>query len=152
VTGYAEVTPMTRPHHFFNLAHRLRATAMEGGRAHDSIHRGFQSDRVGRDLDPDYPVGIRRPALPEEAGGTLALGTVSIRASSRESRIAAALYFAWFIMAVVRAIYILVVFLQSGGLQPFRFVAWRMNTTPPFNSEGANRRILKCAESLRALR
>jgi hypothetical protein len=46
---------------------------MEGGRAHDAIHRGFQSDRVGRDLDPDYPVGIRRPALPEEAGGTLAL-------------------------------------------------------------------------------
>jgi hypothetical protein len=39
------------------------------------------------------------------------------------ARIAAALYFAWFIMAVVRAIYILVVFLQSGCLQPFRFVA-----------------------------
>src|SRR6476646_170311 len=56
-----------------NLAHRLRATAMEGGRAHVAIHRGFQSDRVGRNLDPDYPVGIRRPALPEEAGGTLAL-------------------------------------------------------------------------------
>jgi hypothetical protein len=74
-----------------NLAHRLRATAMEGGRAHDAIHRGFQSDRVGRDLDPDYPVGIRRPALPEEAGGTLALGTVSIGASPRDARIAAAL-------------------------------------------------------------
>jgi len=53
----------------------------------------------------------------------LALGTVSIVASSRESRIAAALYFAWLITAVVRAIYIPVVFLQSGGLQPFRFVA-----------------------------
>ena len=75
-----------------NLAHRLRATAMEGGRAHDAIHRGFQSDRVGRDLDPDYPVGIRRPALPEEAGGTLALSTVSIGASPRDARIAAALY------------------------------------------------------------
>src|ERR1700738_5289113 len=60
-----------------NLAHRLRATAMEGGRAHDAIHRGFQSDRVGRDLDPDYPVGIRLPELPEDAGGTLALGTVT---------------------------------------------------------------------------
>src|SRR6266849_664861 len=69
-----------------NLAHRLRATAMEGGRAHDSIHRGFQSDRVGRDLDPDYPVGIRRPALPEEAGGTLALSIVSIR-HLRETRV-----------------------------------------------------------------
>jgi len=41
----------------------------------------------------------------------------------RDSRIAAALYFAWFIMAVVRAIYILVVFLQLGCLQPFQFVA-----------------------------
>ena len=68
-------------------------------------------------------MGIRLPALPEEAGGTLALGTVSIGASSRDSRIAAALYFAWFIMAVVRAIYIPVVFLQSGCLQHFRFVA-----------------------------
>jgi hypothetical protein len=106
-----------------NLAHRLRATAMEGGRAHDAIHRGFQSDRVGRDLDPDYPVEICRPALPEEAGGTLALSTVCIGASPRDARIAAALYLAWFIMAVVRAIYILVVFLQSGCLQPFRFVA-----------------------------
>jgi hypothetical protein len=47
---------------------------MEGGRAHDAIHRGFQSDRFGRDLDPDYPMGIRLPALPEETGGTLALG------------------------------------------------------------------------------
>ena len=54
-----------------NLAHRLRPTAIEGGRPHDAIHRGFQSDRVGRDLDPDYPVGIRLPALPEEAGGTV---------------------------------------------------------------------------------
>jgi hypothetical protein len=27
-----------------NLAHRLGATAMEGGRAHDAIHRGFQSE------------------------------------------------------------------------------------------------------------
>src|SRR6478752_2174981 len=76
-----------------NLAHRLRATAMEGGRAHDAIHRGFQSNRVGRDLDPDYPVGIRLPALPEEPGGALELGTVSIAHSSRDARIAAALYF-----------------------------------------------------------
>src|SRR5580704_16639579 len=66
-----------------NLAHRLRATAMAGGRAHAAIHRGFQSDRVGRDLDPDYPVGIRLPALPEEAGGTLALGTMRIGASPK---------------------------------------------------------------------
>src|SRR5215467_5666875 len=61
-----------------SLAHRLRATAMEGGHAYDAIHRGFQSDRGGRDLDPDYPVGIRLPALPEEVRGTLALGTVSM--------------------------------------------------------------------------
>ena len=67
-------------------------TAMESGRAHDAIHRGFQSDRVGRDVDPDYAVGIRRPALPKEAGGTLALSTVSIGASPRDARIAAALY------------------------------------------------------------
>jgi len=73
-----------------NLAHRLRATAMEGGRAHGAIHRGFQSDRVGRDLDPDYPVGIRLPALPEEAGGTLALGTLSSGASPRDACITAA--------------------------------------------------------------
>src|ERR1700680_3064052 len=73
-----------------NLAHRLRATAMEGGRAHDAIHRGFQSDRDGRDLDPDYPVGIRLPALPEKAGGTLVLGTVSVGASLRDARIAVA--------------------------------------------------------------
>src|SRR5689334_23371310 len=56
-----------------NLAHRFRATAMEGGRAHDAIHRGFQSDRVGRDRDPDYPVGICLSALLDEAGSTLAL-------------------------------------------------------------------------------
>src|SRR4051794_15317693 len=69
-----------------NLAHRLRSTAMEGGRSHNAIHRGFQSDRVGRDLDPNYSMGIRLPALPEEAGGTLALGTVSIGASSPNAR------------------------------------------------------------------
>jgi hypothetical protein len=37
-------------------------------------------------------VGICLPALPEQAGGTLALGTVSIGASPRDARIAAALY------------------------------------------------------------
>jgi hypothetical protein len=37
-------------------------------------------------------VGIRHPALPEEAGATLALGTVSIGPSPRDARIAAALY------------------------------------------------------------
>src|ERR1051326_6907322 len=57
-----------------NLAHRLRATAMEGGRAHDAIHRGFQSDRFGRDFDPDYPLGICLPALSEEAGSTMPAG------------------------------------------------------------------------------
>src|SRR5450631_1990415 len=60
-----------------DLAHRLRATAVEGGRALAAIHRGFQSHRVGRDLDPSHPMGIRLPALPEEAGGTLAPGTVN---------------------------------------------------------------------------
>src|SRR4030088_972625 len=89
-----------------NLAHRLRATAVEGGRAHDAIHRGFQSDRVGRDLDPDYPVGIRLPALPEEAGGTLETPIVSIARSSKDARIAAALYFACLIMGVGRAVYL----------------------------------------------
>ena len=95
---------------------------MEGGRAHDAIHRGFQSDRVGRDLDPDYPVGIRLPELSEEAGGTLALGTLSIGASPRDARITAALYFAWFILAVVRAIYIPVsLFFQGNAARPSGF-------------------------------
>src|ERR1019366_6365818 len=58
-----------------NLAHRLRATATDGRREHGAIHRGFQSDRLGPPAPhPDYPVGIRLPALPEKAGGTLALG------------------------------------------------------------------------------
>ena len=70
-----------------NLAHRLRAAAMEGGRAHDAIHRGFQSDCVGSDLDPDYPVEICLPALLEEAGSTLALDTVSIRRITGDPRV-----------------------------------------------------------------
>jgi hypothetical protein len=37
-------------------------------------------------------VGIRLPALPEDAGATLALGTVSIGGSSRDARIAVARY------------------------------------------------------------
>src|SRR5439155_8846806 len=72
-----------------DLAHRLRATAMDGGREHGAVHRGFQSDRAGP-CDPhrDHPVGICLPALPEEAGGTLAPGTMRIAASPRDARIA----------------------------------------------------------------
>src|SRR3954462_7043460 len=57
-----------------NLAHRLRATAMEGRRAYDAIQRRFHIYRARRDSGPGYPVGICLPALSEEAGGALALG------------------------------------------------------------------------------
>src|SRR4029077_10583517 len=70
-----------------NLAYRLRAAAMEGGREHGGIHGGFQSDRVcPRAPHPDCPVGIRLPTLPEEAGGTLALAPVSISERSAYCR------------------------------------------------------------------
>ena len=59
-----------------NLADRLRATATDGGLEHGGIHRGFHGDCVGPPAShPDYPMGICLPALSEEAGGTLALGT-----------------------------------------------------------------------------
>jgi len=58
------------------LAPRLRATALEGGREHGAVHRGFQSDRaVPCDHHRDHPVAIRLPAISQEAGGTLALDT-----------------------------------------------------------------------------
>src|SRR5437763_139180 len=77
-----------------NMAHRLRATVMEGGRAHDAIHRGFQSDRdFPCDRHPGHPVGIRLPPLLEKARGTLAQGTVSIGKFSRDARISATPYF-----------------------------------------------------------
>src|SRR5436190_7483397 len=67
-----------------DLARRLWDTAVEGGREHDAIQRGFQSNRdFPCDRPPGHPLGIRLPALPEEAGGTLALGIVSTGASSR---------------------------------------------------------------------
>jgi len=40
-----------------NLAHRLRATAMEGRRAYDAIHRGFHIYRAGQIVIPIIPWG-----------------------------------------------------------------------------------------------
>jgi len=52
----------------------------------------FEAIALGVILIPIIPWGCVLPTLPEEAGGTLALSTVSIGASPRDARIAAALY------------------------------------------------------------